>query len=177
MAIEKLLHTFNLTEITGNNQKFKLASKTNTKNYYKSLWETKIKSDDLTRLKFYQTLKNDFTPAQYTDLPNYTMRKIIAKTRCSNHPLEIEKGRHRKTPTEERWCNMCPDKVTEDEEHFLTKCKSYDHLKIKYQITTSNTVNIINTANQENLARYLSAFNLRKETLNDTNKHQNDDTL
>ena len=73
---------------------------------------------------------------------------------------------------------MCSDKVTEDEEHFLTKCKSYDHLKIKYQITTDNTVNIINTANQENLACYLiSAFNLRKETLNNTNKHQNDDKL
>ena len=73
---------------------------------------------------------------------------------------------------------MCPDKVIEDEEHLLTKCKSYDHLKIEYQITTGNTVDIINTANQENLARYLiSALNLSKETLNDTNKHQNDDTL
>ena len=50
---------------------------------------------------------------------------------------------------------MCPDKVTEDEEHFLTKCKSYDHLKIKHEITTGNAVDIINTASQENLARYL----------------------
>ena len=57
MTIQKVLHTFNLTEITGNNQKFKLASETNTKNYYKSPWETKIKSEDLTRLMFYQTLK------------------------------------------------------------------------------------------------------------------------
>ena len=72
---------------------------------------------------------------------------------------------------------MCPDNVTEDEEHFLTKCKSYDHLKIKPQITTGNAVDIANTANQENLARYIiSAFNLRKETLNDTNKHQFYDT-
>ena len=117
MTIQKLLHTFNLTEITSKNQKFKLASKTNTKNYYKSLLETKIKGEDLTRLKFYQTLRNEFTPGQYIDLPNYTMRKIIAKTRCLNHPLEIEKGRHRKTPLEQRWCNMCPDKVTEDQQH------------------------------------------------------------
>ena len=77
------------------------------------------------------------------------MHKIIAKTRCSNHPLEIDKGRHRKTPREERWCNMHPDIVT-DGEHFLTKCKSYDRLKIKHQITTGNAVNI-NTANQEDL--------------------------
>ena len=54
----------------------------------------------------------------------------------------------------------------------------YGHLKIKHQITTGNAVDIINTANQENLARELiSAFNLRKETLNDINKHQNDGTL
>ena len=101
------------------------------------------------------------------------MRKIIAKVRCSNHCLEIEKGRHRNIPREERWCNMCTDKVTEDEIHFLTKCKSYDHLKIKHQITTSNASEFINTANQENLAKYLiSAFNLRQETLTDVNKKQ-----
>ena len=94
MTIEKLLHTFNLTEITGNNQNFKLASKTNTKNYYKSLWETKVKSEDLTRLQFYQTLKNDFPPGQYTDLPNYTMRKICAETRCSTS----SRNRKSKTP-------------------------------------------------------------------------------
>ena len=172
-TIEKLLRTFNLTGITNNTQTFKLASEINTKKYYKSVWETKIKSEALTRLKFYQVIKNEFTPAKYIDIPNFTMRKIIAKVRCSNHCLEIEKGRHRNIPREERWCNMCTDKVTEDEIHFLTKCKSYDHLKIKHQITTSNASDIINTANQENLAKYLiSAFNLRQETLTDVNKKQ-----
>ena len=48
---------------------------------------------------------------------------------------------------------MCPDKVTEDEEDFLTKCKSYDHLKIKHQITTSSAVDI-NTANQGHFKWY-----------------------
>ena len=67
-TIEKLLHTFNLIEFTGDTQKFKLASKTNANKFYISIWDAKMKSDDLTRLKFYQTLKNDFIPATYISI-------------------------------------------------------------------------------------------------------------
>ena len=165
------MKSFNLTETTGNNQKFKLASKTNTKKYYKTFWETKIKSENLIRLNFYQKLKNEFTPAKYIDLPNFKMRKTIAQVRCSNHCLKIEKGRHQNIPREERWCNMCTEKAIEDEEHFLIKCNSYEHLKTRYQITTDDAVDLMNTANQEELAHYLiCAFNLRKGTLEDNNK-------
>ena len=90
-TLEKLIRTFNLTDITNNTQTFKLPSETNITKYYKSIWETKIKSEGLTRLKFYQVIKNEFTPSQYIDIPKFTMRKIIAKVRCSNHCLEIEK--------------------------------------------------------------------------------------
>ena len=165
-TIEKLLHTFNLIEFTGDAQKFKLASRTNTNKFYKSIWEAKMKSDNLTRLKFYQTLKHDFIPATYIDLPNFTMRKTIAKVRSSCHGLEIEKGRHKNIPREKRWCNMCSDEAIEDEEHFLTKCKPYDELRTKYQINSGNAVDIMNSTNQENLALFLvDAFNMRKETL------------
>ena len=97
------------------------------------------------------------------------MRKTIAKLRSSSHCLEIEKGRHKNIPREGRWCNMCSDKVIEDEEHFLIKCKPYDDLRTKYQITSGNAVDIMNSTNQENLALFLvDAFNLRKETLQTT---------
>ena len=168
MTIEKLVKSFNLIETTSNSKKFKLALKTNARKYYKSLWETRIKSQDLARLQFYQKLKNDFTPAKYVDLPSFKMRKTIAKVRCSNHCLEIEKGRHQNITREDRTCNMCTDKVIEDEEHFLTKCKPYEHLKTKHQISTDNAADLMNGTDQENLAQYLiSAFNLRKKTLDD----------
>ena len=168
MTIEKLVKSFNLIETTSNSKKFKLALKTNAMKYYKSLWETRIKGQDLTRLQFYQKLKNDFTPAKYIDLPSFKMRKTIAKVRCSNHCLEIEKGRHRNITREDRICNMCTDKVIEDEEHFLTQCKPYDDLKTKHQIFTDNAADLMNGTNQENLAQYLiSAFNLRTKTLDD----------
>ena len=172
MTIEKLLKSFKLIETTSNNKKFKLALKTNPTKYYKSLWETRIKSPDLTRLEFYQKLKNDFAPAKYIDIPSFKMRKTIAKVRCSNHCLEIEKGRHRNLSREDRKCNMCKDKAVEDEEHFLAKCKSYKNLKTKHQISIDNAAELMNCTNQENLAQYLiSAFNLRKETL-DSDKQQ-----
>ena len=57
------------------------------------------------------------------------MRKIIAKDKMSKSSSRNRKRKTQKTPGEWR-CNMCPDKVTEDEEHFSTKCESYGHLKI-----------------------------------------------
>ena len=169
MTIEKLLKTFKFTNIPNDNQKFKLASKVKTKSYYTSLWETKIKNEDLSRLNFYQKIKYDFTPAKYVDLPSFNMRKTIAKLRCSNHCLEIEKGRHRNILKEDRYCNICTGKqIIEDEEHFLTKCNLYEDLKTKYQITSDNAADIMTTRDQRNLAQYLiCAFNLRRDTLDE----------
>ena len=172
VTIEKLLKSFKLIETSYSN-KFKLALKTNTTKYYISLWETRIKSEASTRLEFYQKLKNKFAPSKYIDIHSFKMRKTIAKVRCSNHCLEIEKGRHRNVSREDRTCNMCKDKVVEDEEHFLTECKPYKNLKTKYQISSDNAAELMNCTNQENLAQYLiSAFNLRKETLDGEKQQQ-----
>ena len=169
MTIEKLLKTLDLIE-THDSLKFKQISKVNTKTYYKMLWETKITNESSPRLIFYQKLKNSFTPATYIDLPCFNLRKNIAKLRCSNHCLEIEKGRHRNIPREERICNTCTDKIIEDEDHFLSKCKFYEQLRSRYQIT-SGAIDIMNTTDQTNLAKYLiCAFNLRKDTLEENNK-------
>ena len=165
-TIEKLLITFNLIEAS-NNPKFKTIAKDRTEIYYKRHWETKIKNNDSSRLKFYKTLKNEFTPACYIDLPFY-QRKIVAKLRCSSHCLEIEKGRHKDIETKDRICNMCTDKAIEDEDHFLSKCKAYEQLRKKYHICNDKTTDIMNTPNQRNLAYYLlSAFELRRDTLNE----------
>ena len=165
MTIEKLLVTFNRIE-ANDNKKFKTIAKYRTETYYKTQWESKIKNNDSSRLKFYKNLKNDFTPADYIDLP-FHLRKIVAKLRCSGHCLEIEKGRHKNIETKDRICNMCTDKAVEDEDHFLSKCKAYEQLRKKYHITDYNTTDIMNTSNQRNLAFYLmSAFELRTNSLN-----------
>ena len=165
MTIEKLLKTFNLIE-TSDHPKFKVISKAKTNLYYNSLWDSEIKNVNSSRLNFYQRLKVDRKPAIYTYLPSFNQRKAIAKLRCSNHQLEIEKGRHKNVPREERICKLCTDKTVEDEDHFLLKCRLYDHLKTEYQIPSDDSVSIMNTENQENLDQFLiSAFILGEDTL------------
>ena len=166
LTIEKLLRTFNLLECT--NKQFKTASKQNILKYYKTSWTSKLSDPDLIRLKVYQVIKKEFEPSKHLDLP-YFQRRIISKIRCSDHSLEIEKGRHRNAPRGERTCKTCMEGVIEDEEHFLMKCKTYQPLRIKYRMNTNSINEFINTENQENLAKYLiSAFELRDDIVDKT---------
>ena len=55
----------------------------------------------------------------------------MTKLRLSGHTLEIERGRYKDTPQEERYCEYCKSMlgklVVEDEEHFLLVCpRSYE---------------------------------------------------
>ena len=52
-TIENLLKTFNLTETTGGESEFKRTSKQYSINYYKSIWHTKIESENMSRLSFF----------------------------------------------------------------------------------------------------------------------------
>ena len=166
-----MVKSFNLIETADDPQKFKRSLKSNSSSYYTSHWEAKIKEVNLKRLEFYQTINSNFSPAKYIDLPNFKMRKTIAKLRCSSHCLEIEKGRHRNIPRDERLCKMCTNNVIEDEEHFLVVCKTYDKLKTKHNIITDNAVELMNCIDQQNLAQYLEgAFNLRKNILDDNKR-------
>ena len=72
--------------------------------------------------KIYRTyglLKTDIGIEKYIkETSNPIRRKILTKFRLSNHCLNIEKGRHNKTPKEFRYCPFCPTHV-ETEIHFL----------------------------------------------------------
>ena len=55
------------------------------------------------KLRFYKTFKDSFCEESYLNLvSDFQLRKVITKFRCSDHPLEIEKGRHKKLKVEER---------------------------------------------------------------------------
>ena len=95
------------------------------------------------------------------------MRKIISKIRCSNHVLEIEKGRHTKTPREGRLCKICENGEIEDEGHFLLNCVVYQTLREMYCIYVDNIHDLLNMEEQSQLAGYLiSSFQLRERLLN-----------
>ena len=59
---------------------------------------------------------------------------MLAKLRCSNHPLLNEVGRHHKMDVDTRKCNSCGnlcDKV-EDEIHLITECQLYTETGNKF---------------------------------------------
>ena len=96
-------------------------------------------------------------------LPFY-LRKPISKIRCSDHNLQIERGRHLGTERDKRICYNCQLNEVEDEEHFLLKCTTYQGLRKKYHMTANNINDFLNTENQENLAKFLlAAFELREK--------------
>ena len=87
------------------------------------------------------------------------MRKIISKIRCSDHQLEIEKGRHTKIPREDRICNTCT-KAIEDGNHFLLECLTYKTLR---EMNDDNIRDFLDRENQVQHAKYLiSSFDLRE---------------
>ena len=84
--------------------------------------------------------------------------------RCSDHNLEIERGRRLGIERKKRICYNCPLNEVEDEEHFLLKCTTYQGLRKKYHMTAYNINDFLNTENQENLAKFLlAAFEVREK--------------
>ena len=96
----------------------------------KFICEWKIKLKENSKLDLYDQIKHVFGKEKYLDdLTSFQMRKSISKFRCSDHRLEIEVGRHKKTKREERYCTFCPNEI-ENESHFLSKCPSYKSLRL-----------------------------------------------
>ncbi len=50
-------------------------------------------------------------------------RSLVAKLLCGILPLEVEVGRFQGAQHEDHHCRVCGEKATEDEYHFIFKCK------------------------------------------------------
>ena len=108
---------------------------------FKNLWLGQINNSN--KLKFYAKLKGDFTKEHYLDnIKNFYDRASVSKIRISAHRLEIEVGRHNKTPKDERICTWCDltmfVKTVEDEPHFLQHCDLYSNLRHELVTKTRN---------------------------------------
>ena len=63
------------------------------------------------------------------NVKKFRHRKALSKLRTSNHKLQIETGRHNKTPLPQRLCNICHSGDIENEFHFLCNCSTYFNLR------------------------------------------------
>ena len=171
-TIEKLINTLNLADKIGNYEKFKKATKYALENQFQKWWKSALNDPDVSRLLFYKNIKSIFGMEGYLKIQNYQQRRHISKLRCSDHALEIEKGRHRKILRHERICTLCGNGEVEDEEHFLLKCHVYKPLKIKYKLDHINEVQVFFTENNFlTLGKYLKeAFEAREEKIRVNNE-------
>ena len=175
-TIEKLINTLNLADKIDNHEKFKKATKFALENGYKRWWKVALNNPELSRLNFYKKIKSEFGSENYFKLPSFQQRRIISKLKCSDHYLEIEKGRHKKgnmrTMKHERLCTLCKSGQVEDEEHFLLKCAIYDTLKTKYKFEDYNEAPAFFTEeNISTLGKYLiEAFEIREKIIKVNNR-------
>ena len=170
-TIEKLINTLNLADKIGNHEKFKKATKYALENGYQKWWKQSLDSHDQSRLLFYKKIKLEFGFENYLKIPGFQHRRHICKLRCSDHVLEIEKGRHKKgitrTLPHERICTLCNNGQVEDEEHFLFKCVIYNPLRTKHKFEHLNdSLGFFNEENLKALGKYLiEAFEARERII------------
>ena len=69
-------------------------------------------------------------------------RSALSKIPLSAHSLEIENGRHFSIPVDERLCLTCNTGEIEDEQHFLSICKTYLSIRSQFKIKLYNALNI-----------------------------------
>ena len=108
------------------------------------------------KLRTYALLKTEPGIEPYlSKIKNLKHRKCFSKFRLSNHPLMIEKGRHRNIMKELRFCPFCKNKV-EDEIHFLLLCGSFAvHREILFSRLTEETRTLIFSLSDEEKFRIL----------------------
>ena len=106
---------------------FKHMVKIKLQDIFVKFWYKALKSNK--KLKFYSTFKKSFGFEKYLDIVSfYKDRKLFTKFRCSNHNLEIEKGRHHNIANRLRLCKLCQKQV-ETEKHYLEFCPAFNKIR------------------------------------------------
>jgi hypothetical protein len=85
------------------------------------------------KLRTYVQFKCNYGVEPYvTNVFNRAQRSVLAKLRCGVLPLEIETGRWKGVPAEERFCTICKNALVEDEYHFVFVCEKYNDKRIAF---------------------------------------------
>ncbi len=81
------------------------------------------------KLRTYRLHKDRNTTEPYVSCSmNRYERSILSRLRTGSLPLEIETGRYKKVPLDERICKLCQESI-EDEIHFIVDCQFYNDLR------------------------------------------------
>ena len=94
-------------------------------------WNTELST--ITKLDVYRMYKTDFLCENYLNqIGRREYRIALTRLRCSAHKLEVEQGRRRGVPRNERHCPFCVRLCIETEFHFVLECPFYTGLRKAY---------------------------------------------
>ena len=91
-------------------------------NFYNDL---SSRMENMSRLTMYKQLDLSNIPSVYCTIRNRHFRSVIVKLRSNTIPVEMELGRYRGIPAENRLCSKCNSNSIEDDTHILFDCSFY----------------------------------------------------
>ena len=95
---------------------------------FKNRWSVDV--NNMSKLRTFKLVKSAFQTEPYIKMClSRKQRSVIARMRCGTFPLEVEKGRYRNVPANQRICKMCNSNAIEDETHFLLFCERYSDVR------------------------------------------------
>ncbi|MCU7800554.1 MAG: reverse transcriptase family protein [gamma proteobacterium symbiont of Lucinoma myriamae] len=105
------------------------------KESYITFWKNSLFDDSRNKingnkLRTYRKLKSDYKLENYLLSSDNTRQEIttFAKLRLSSHKLQVEEGRYKKIPLQQRICQLCNTDI-EDECHFVLNCVKLDRIR------------------------------------------------
>ena len=93
-----------------------------------AIWKTFFDWWFLKTFFLYSKLKSEIKLEEYLKSErNFKSRQLLTKFRTSDHNLEIELGRYKKIPRNQRLCKLC--NLLDDEYHFFFYCKINENIR------------------------------------------------
>ena len=134
------------------------------KESYVKQWTKEVNT--MSKLRDYSNMKISYGIEGYLTASylSSTQRSVLAAARSGTLHLEIEKGRWRGIPREQRMCKKCNCGDMEDLEHLLIKCAAHnaqrskliDYIATKVQVAPNISVNLMLTDSR--IYKYVANF-------------------
>ena len=114
------------------------------------------------KLRTYALLSHTAGPAPYVlHTMSMSQRSALAKIRNGTFPINIETGRYRALPLDQRLCPVCDNGQVETEAHFLLHCDHYDELRKNFlqKLQSVSHINVGKLSQNEQLEYILNNDN------------------
>ena len=126
----------------------------NLKDQSIQLLSSKINEEN--KLHFFKNAKETLSISNHlTKIKSRESRSLISKLRLGVLPLEIERGRRKNVPKEQRFCKLCNSEQVENEPHFIFDCPALENYRSPFITDLSLNVPFFHNLNSSQKLQFL----------------------